>query len=66
MSEAKRCDRCGRYYQLDNSNEEDNFAAMALIDRRIIRTDVTYDLCRECRKELNEWFAKGRKEENND
>lgn len=64
MSKALKCDRCGSYYQLDISKEEDNFGSMALIvDRVNIRTNAIYDLCRECRKELNEWLAKGRKEE---
>lgn len=65
MSRALKCDRCGSYYQLDISNKEDNFAAMALIDSYNMRTDVRYDLCRECRSELNEWLAKGGNEENN-
>lgn len=58
MSEAKRCDRCGNYYQLDISNEEDNVVGVMVLDK-YGRGPYKYDLCRECRKQFNDWWNEG-------
>lgn len=60
MSEAKRCDRCGNYYQLDISNEEDNIVGVMVLDK-YDRGWRKYDLCGECRKQFNDWWNKGEK-----
>lgn len=56
MSDAKKCDRCGKFYTLDISNEEDDVAAMGLVDKYGRMTTVK-DLCRECRRELTVWLS---------
>lgn len=61
MSEAKRCDRCGNYYQLDISNEEDDVVGVVALDKYGIGRRK-YDLCGECRNQFNDWCNKGRKE----
>lgn len=60
MSKALRCDRCGTYYQLDISNEDDDVAGVMVLDK-YGGGRYNYDLCRECRKQFNDWLAKGRK-----
>lgn len=59
MSNAKRCDRCGNYYQIDISNDEDNLVAIEFIDK-YGRGQGKLDLCRECRRELSDWLEKGK------
>lgn len=56
MSKAKKCDRCGNFYTLDISNEEDDVAALGLVDKYGLTTAVK-DLCRECRRELKAWLS---------
>lgn len=62
MSSALKCDRCGKLYE--HREITDNFIS----DRRMryaVMKDchpqdmVVFDLCRDCRISLVEWFNKG-------
>lgn len=55
MSDAKRCDRCGAFYTLDISDEKDDVAGIALLDK-YGRTGRKLDLCQKCREEIREWM----------
>ena len=51
MSSAKKCDRCGKYYEPYNEA------------RRLMRPNPTnsfdcYDLCKECNYKLVRWMNK--------
>lgn len=49
MAAAKRCDRCGRFYEIDpNLKEEYEYRVKAG------RSDI--DLCTKCAKELQDWM----------
>ena len=63
MSDAKKCDRCGNFYTLDISDENDNVAGISLLDK-YERAVEKLDLCQECRKELTRWLEQ--KGESND
>ena len=62
MADAKKCDRCGRYYD-DESSKDKNFKVngetvyqIALInasDGRICE----YDLCDQCARDLFHWLC---------
>ena len=62
MADAKRCDRCGRYYDDENSKGK-NFKVngrtvhqMALIDACDNRI-CEYDLCDQCASDLFHWLC---------
>ena len=55
MSDAKRCDRCGGFYTFDISDEKDNVAGIALLDK-YGRSGQKLDLCQQCRKDFMEWI----------
>lgn len=54
---AKKCDRCGKFYEHYNGDDiimSHNFFK-AVYGKR------TYDLCPECMEKLREWFKEGDK-----
>lgn len=55
MSDAKKCDRCGEFYTLDISDEKDDVAGIALLDR-YGRYGQKLDFCQKCRKDFMEWI----------
>ena len=56
MSEAKKCDRCGNFYDI---YETDNHTAgFRFLDKWHNRSSQTiYDLCPDCMEELTKWLA---------
>lgn len=68
MSDAKLCDRCGRFYAItsEDYNKRPSYAGKIIfgaytfgLERHNLKS---YDLCIDCANELNE-FLNGRKEE---
>ena len=51
MSNALKCDRCGKFYVLDLLEDEKTVRGAVLQDRRGY-TITEYDLCDECRDQL--------------
>lgn len=58
MADAKKCDRCGNFYTLDISNEEDNIVGFSFLDKCDRRIE-SLDLCVKCRKTLMQWMKEG-------
>ena len=64
MADAKRCDRCGAYYEERERNAVEEFAAAL---REFSKDTAKYNLCKamtshvdlcvECEKSLEEWAA---------
>lgn len=48
MANAKKCDRCGKYY--------DGGKRKLLIYDRTINIQSSLDLCEKCETELEQWF----------
>lgn len=62
MAEARKCDRCGKYYELREMNALESFAAACLpIFRQrtesncITVIESLLDLCPACSKSLKKW-----------
>ena len=51
MSKALKCDRCGKFYELNLLEDEKTVRGAVLQDRRGY-TITEYDLCDECRDQL--------------
>lgn len=52
MSEAKKCDRCGRY------GEVEGFGRVCVKDKFYgVNWDMRADLCEECYKKLSQWLC---------
>ena len=68
MADAKRCDRCGRYYDDENSKDKSfkvngrTVHQMALIDDCDNRI-CEYDLCDQCARDLFHWLCNEEEEE---
>ena len=68
--DAKKCDRCGRFYINVNDSTTTGLSytnVSRLYLAKFISTsarDMTMDLCHDCRHDLDEWFNKFKKEEN--
>lgn len=56
MANAKKCDRCGKYF--DRSN-----FWLVIKDDNLFHCDEDKDLCQECCEEFNKWFNKFKNEE---
>ena len=66
--EARKCDRCGEFY-INNSVEVDCTTVSHLYLKKFVRTaskDKSMDLCCDCKHDLDEWFNKFKKEEQED
>ena len=51
MSNALKCDRCGKFYELDFLEDEKTVRGAVLQDRHGYAI-TEYDLCDECRDQL--------------
>ena len=63
MSDAKKCDRCGKFYTIvsEDYNKRPSHAGKSIFRVRTIGIDEqiwlkTYDLCIDCANELNEFL----------
>lgn len=56
MAKAKKCDRCGSYYQLDR--EMGVFTNLAESDE-FCKRFKSYDLCPSCRDAFKDWVKGG-------
>lgn len=60
MANAKKCDRCGKFYENYNSRNSEK-EINGIITLNIDKKDQyfnhgPYDLCPRCSKELMDWF----------
>ena len=53
---AKKCDRCGRFYELEGLAMEENGPKYNTIVIKNHINMTTYDLCNCCLRELYEWM----------
>lgn len=60
MSLAKKCDRCGKLYEIykvKGSNKDFNgVATIEILNNRNYQGKDILDLCSECRDSLDEWL----------
>ena len=65
MSEAKRCDRCGKYYtpNLTDFSYEDEWWRYSLYKDCHPYPEEKIDLCSDCRQKLYEWLKEGELDE---
>lgn len=67
MSNAKKCDRCGKLYELDENDEDERLVftedtrgfQMPLLNIYLISCNkyrVNYDLCSKCANKLIRWI----------
>jgi hypothetical protein len=67
MAQAKKCDRCGAFYEVESMSaiEEATKSILMVFEspqKEFIRKIGTLlDLCSDCEKELTEWFNIGGK-----
>lgn len=77
MSKAAKCDRCGKYYDVDHITNEKVvspdahhvFQEVALSyrdDGDIRHVGIRYELCPECRRSIKAWLLKPQAEEKDD
>lgn len=52
MSAAKKCDRCGTYFQLQSWKEQYAF----IINAEYGKQGKSFDLCDECMRKLVAWL----------
>lgn len=59
MSCAKKCDRCGKYYDYCYDDIVYGFSLLSY-DRKTDkhRNEVEFDICPDCVESFNEWFIK--------
>lgn len=63
MSKAKKCDRCGKFYEKNAVMESKGSVRGSIIGgiktaTKEGRTDEEFDLCDDCIKSLGEWIKK--------
>lgn len=62
MAYAKKCDRCGRYYDDENSKDK-NFRVNGITVHQMALIDACdhpiheYDLCDQCARDLFHWLC---------
>lgn len=61
MSNAKRCDRCGRFYTFNSLYGKSDVARITLLNGHEHNKE-NYDLCQRCREELIEWLEGNKKD----
>ena len=59
MANAKKCDRCGSYFDPPNGYTKRYFIGLY----RPMYSDMMFDLCPVCRDLLDEWFNSERNDE---
>ena len=60
---AKKCDRCGTFYEEGTNNKSGRFT-LNVISEDSYWSHSPYDICPSCLDELMKWF-KNKKENNN-
>lgn len=63
--DAKKCDRCGKFYDEYNVKDEqspNSFRLLRKTENRVNYKLDEYDLCPECMAKLQEWLQKGDKQ----
>lgn len=55
MSDAKKCDRCGRFY--DIYGKGNNAVGFRFVNKCDATLQPIYDLCPDCVEELKNWLA---------
>ena len=65
MSDAKKCDRCGKLYDREEIviDYSDMWWRYGLIKDCHPYSEIRLDLCKECRIDLYKWLSKGGAEE---
>lgn len=63
MAFARKCDRCGKYY--DRSSDTVTILPDYIGEDRC-HHNARFDICRECVKSFDEWFMEGKNEEKDD
>lgn len=61
MAKIFSCDRCGELYVIDppSSSNTNSFGRnLVICIRTKIDPDHTFDLCKKCQKELEDWYYK--------
>jgi hypothetical protein len=58
MAEAKKCDRCKKFYEIGPLTSRGTF----LIRRKDALITTPLDLCPECNDSLSTWFTNANKE----
>lgn len=67
MAIAKKCDRCGAFFEGNTFAEEDfksGWWRYSLMRDNHPYSEERLDLCNECKKALYEWYRKGKADEN--
>lgn len=68
MADAKKCDRCGKYYD-DESSKDKNFKVNGITVHKMALIDAcdypihNYDLCDQCARDLFHWLCNEEKVE---
>lgn len=60
MSNAKRCDRCGRFYTFNSLYGKSDVVRITLLNE-YGHNKENYDLCQRCREKLIEWLEGNKK-----
>lgn len=55
MSDAKKCNRCGKFY--DIYGQANNAVGFRFVNRCDAPLQPIYDLCPDCMEELKNWLA---------
>lgn len=77
MTKAAKCDRCGKYYDVDRATNEkvvstdgcQVFQEVVLSyrdDGNILHAAIRYELCPECRRSIKTWLLKPQAESASD
>lgn len=61
MSNAKRCDRCGRFYTFNSLYGKSDVVRITLLNE-YEHNKENYDLCQRCREELINWLEGNKKD----
>lgn len=59
MSLAKKCDRCGKFYEfykIKGNNDFNGVATIEILNNRNYHSKDILDLCSECRDSFDEWL----------
>lgn len=61
MALAKKCDKCGKFYEPYGNNSESNTIIPAYVDTLefIVKKFKVIDLCPECKESLEAWLNGG-------
>lgn len=61
MSTAKKCDRCGGFYEEGTTNPIENLRNIMSPPSHVYFAIVTIaDFCPECKRQLKKWLSEGK------